>query len=181
MYLKFLINIVTLGLLIGVIYNSVYKRRDFYLTFFSFNSVIFFLAYFLNQVDLGLGAAFGLFAVFSMLRYRTESITSKDMTYLFLVIAIGLISAVCVQDLIVLLSVNATILALVFLFESNLIQKKESTMLIQYDNFELIRPENKPALMLDICSRTGFKVHRTEIITINFVANVIAIRIFYTE
>src|SRR4051812_3086875 len=91
---RFLIDIVSVFILLRLVYYRVYKRSDLFFTFFIFNIVIFLICFLLNKVNISMGAAFGLFAVFSMLRYRTEDISIKDMSYLFLVIAIGLIAAV---------------------------------------------------------------------------------------
>ena len=91
---RFLIDIISVFILVRFVYYKVYKRSDLFFTFFIFNIVIFLICFLLNKVELSMGAAFGLFAVFSMLRYRTEDISIKDMSYLFLVIAIGLIAAV---------------------------------------------------------------------------------------
>src|SRR4051812_24200076 len=86
---RLLIDILTVLLLVRYIYFPLYKSKELFFTFFIFNLVIFLISFLLNKVDLSMGAAFGLFAVFSMLRYRTENISIKDMTYLFLSIAIG--------------------------------------------------------------------------------------------
>ncbi len=88
------IDLVSVFILIRFIYYPIYKNREFFFTFFIFNLIIFLITFLLNKVEMSMGAAFGLFAVFSMLRYRTEGISMKDMTYLFLVIAMGLITAV---------------------------------------------------------------------------------------
>ena len=86
---RYVLNLMLAVFLIRGLYYTNYKRIDLFLTFFSFNNIIFFVSYMLNKVELSTGAAFGLFAVFSILRYRTEGISAKDMTYLFLNIAIG--------------------------------------------------------------------------------------------
>ena len=91
---RFLIDIFFMLILMRFVYYKFYKRSDLFFTFFIFNIVIFLISFLLNKVELSMGAAFGLFAVFSMLRYRTEDISIKDMSYLFLVIAIGLVAAV---------------------------------------------------------------------------------------
>src|SRR3954465_155033 len=91
---RLIIDLASVFILIRFIYFPIYKHRDLFFTFFIFNLIIFLISFLLNKVDLSMGAAFGLFAVFSMLRYRTEDISIKDMTYLFLCIAIGLTSAV---------------------------------------------------------------------------------------
>src|SRR5438105_3648147 len=91
---RLLIDLATIFILVRLIYYPLYRQKEFFFMFVIFNLIIFLISFLLNKVDLSMGAAFGLFAVFSMLRYRTESISIKDMTYLFLVIAIGLVSAV---------------------------------------------------------------------------------------
>ena len=91
---RFVIDLLSVFLLIRLIYYRIYKNSEYFFTYFIFNIVIFLISFLLNKVELSMGAAFGLFAVFSMLRYRTEDISIKDMTYLFLVIAMGLIAAV---------------------------------------------------------------------------------------
>ena len=88
------IDFISVLILVRVVYFRVYKRNELFFTFFIFNLVIFLICFLLNKVDLSMGAAFGLFAVFSMLRYGTEDVSIKDMSYLFLVIAMGLINAV---------------------------------------------------------------------------------------
>src|SRR6476469_6944564 len=91
---RLLIDLATIFVLVRLIYFPLYKQSEFFFMFVIFNLIIFMISFLLNKVDLSMGAAFGLFAVFSMLRYRTESISIKDMTYLFLCIAIGLLTAV---------------------------------------------------------------------------------------
>src|ERR1043165_2072258 len=91
---RLLIDLLSITVLVRFIYFRIYRKKDYLFTFYLFNIIIYIITYLLNKVDLSMGAAFGLFAVFSMLRYRTEGITIKDMTYLFLVIAIGLINAI---------------------------------------------------------------------------------------
>jgi hypothetical protein len=91
---KLIIDLVALTVLVRYVYLKHHHRTDLMLTFYSFNVIVFFISYLLNRVELSTGAAFGLFAIFSMLRYRTEGISAKDMTYLFLCIALGLVMAV---------------------------------------------------------------------------------------
>ena len=93
-FLRLLIDILAMTVLVRLIYFRIYRKKDYLFTFYLFNIIIYIITYLLNKVDLSMGAAFGLFAVFSMLRYRTEGISTKEMTYLFIVIAMGLICAV---------------------------------------------------------------------------------------
>src|ERR1700741_5259893 len=92
--LRLLIDLASVFVLVRFIYFPIYKHRELFFTYFIFNLIIFLICFLLNKVELSMGAAFGLFAVFSMLRYKTEDIAIKDMTYLFLTIALGLVSAV---------------------------------------------------------------------------------------
>ena len=92
-FLRLLVDVISVTVLIRFVYFRMYRKKDFFFTFFMFNITIFIITYLMNKVEMSFGAAFGLFAVFSLLRYRTENISEKDMTYLFIVIAIGLITA----------------------------------------------------------------------------------------
>ncbi|MBA3680794.1 MAG: DUF4956 domain-containing protein [Bacteroidetes bacterium] len=185
---RFLIDIVSVFILIRLVYYRVYKRSDLFFTFFIFNVVIFLICFLLNKVELSMGAAFGLFAVFSMLRYRTEDISIKDMSYLFLVIAIGLIAAVTkIKDTsdgyeyLFLGLINLVIIGVAFIFETNLFFKKEAVQLINYENIELIRKERHAELIADIKLRTGLNVHRISIGKIDFLKDAAQIKIYYYE
>jgi hypothetical protein len=135
-----------------------------------------------------MGAAFGLFAVFSMLRYRTENISIKDMTYLFLTIAIGLVCAVTKIkgapdsfEYVFLLAINAVILMITYILESRIFSKKEMIKTIVYENIELIQSNRQDELLADIRSRTGINVHRVSIQKINFLKDSAEIRIYYYD
>src|SRR5438876_9515255 len=130
MGMRLLIDLAAIILLVRVIYFPIYRQREYFFMFVIFNLIIFLISFLLNKVDLSMGAAFGLFAVFSMLRYRTEDISIKDMTYLFLCIAIGLVSAVTkikdapdTLEYIFLAGINVVILVITYLLESKLLMK----------------------------------------------------------
>lgn len=175
------IDIISVFVLIRFIYFPIYKNREFFFTFFIFNLIIFLITFLMNKVEMSMGAAFGLFAVFSMLRYRTEGISMKDMTYLFLVIAIGLISAVSKGNWDELSLLNFIIIAFTYLLESKLLLKKEAHKIIQYDNIEMIKPELQNELIADLESRTGLKINRISISKIDFLKDTALIRISYYE
>ncbi len=186
--LRFVIDIASVFVLIRLVYFRVYKHTELFFTFFIFNIVIFLICFLLNKVDLSMGAAFGLFAVFSMLRYRTEDISIKDMSYLFLVIAIGLIAAVTkikntsdAYEYLFLILVNVIIIAIAFIFDSGIFFKKEATKIISYENIELVRAEKHVELMEDIKARTGINVHRISIGKIDFLKDSTQIKIYYYE
>jgi hypothetical protein len=188
MGVRLLIDLATMFILIRLIYYPLYKQSEFFFMFVIFNIIIFFISFLLNKVELSMGAAFGLFAVFSMLRYRTESISIKDMTYLFLCIAIGLVTAVTKikdtpdsQEYLFLGGLNAAILLITYVLESNNIIKKETTKLIMYENIELIQSHRREELLADLKSRTGLNVHRISIQRINFLKDSALIKVYYYE
>jgi hypothetical protein len=188
LFFRLSIDFFSVFILVRFVYFPANKKREFFFTFFVFNIVIFLLSFLLNKVDLSLGAAFGLFAVFSMLRYRTENISIKDMTYLFLVIAIGLINAITKikgaddsYEYVFLGVINVFVLALAFLLESKLFFKKEGVKLIVYEKIELVKAENQEHLIEDIKARTGLNVYRISILKIDFVNDSAQIKIYFTE
>ncbi len=185
---RLLIDLTAVFVLIRFVYYPVYKNRELIFTYFIFNIIIFLISFLLNKVDLSMGAAFGLFAVFSMLRYKTEEIAIKDMTYLFLSIAIGLVSAVTkVKDTpdhieyIFLIAINAVILGITYLLESNVFMRKESVKTILYENIEMIRDGRQAELLADLKLRTGFNVHRYTVRKIDFLKDAAQIKIYYYE
>ena len=188
LFFRLLIDLVSIFILVRFIYYKANKKSDLNFTFYMFNIVIFFICFLLNKVELSLGAAFGLFAVFGMLRYRTEDISIKDMTYLFLVIAIGLITSVTkiknTNDSIEYLfmaAINVIILAIAFVLESNLFTKKEQVKLIVYEKINLINQKNQTELITDLKQRTGLDVHRLIISKIDFMNDSALIKIYYYE
>jgi hypothetical protein len=180
-FTRLLIDFVSVFILIRFIYYPIYKNREFFFTFFIFNLIIFLITFLLNKVEMSMGAAFGLFAVFSMLRYRTEGISMKDMTYLFLVIAMGLITAVSKGNWDELSLLNLIIIVFTYLLESNVLLKKEASKTIQYENIEMIKPEFKEQLIADLESRTGIKINRISINKVDFLKDTAVIRIYYYE
>lgn len=180
-FVRLLVDVLTTTILIRLIYYRIYRRTDLFLTFFGFNCVIFLITYLLNKVQMSMGAAFGLFAIFSMLRYRTEGLSAKDMTYLFIVISVGLISAIIKGSWDELGLVNGMILLVVWLLEGNLLIKRELTKTIQYDRIELITPERHEELLEDLRVRTGLAVHRVEVQEMDFLKDSALIMIFYYQ
>jgi uncharacterized membrane protein YhaH (DUF805 family) len=185
---RLLIDISSVIILIRFIYYPIYKHRDLFFTFFIFNLIIFLISFLLNKVELSMGAAFGLFAVFSMLRYRTEDISIKDMTYLFLVIALGLVSAVIkvknaddIFENMFLIFINGIVLLITYLLESSILMRKETMKQLTYENIELIKPERREDLIADLKTRTGINIHRLSIHKIDFLKDSAVIKIYYYE
>jgi hypothetical protein len=179
MAVRLAIDLVCVFVLIRVIYYRAYQRADLFLTFFAFNLVIFLIAYVLNSVEMTLGAAFGLFAVFSMLRYRTEGISTIDMTYLFLGIALGLIMAVSDAGPLQLMAVGAVVLGLTQLLEGGWLVRRELRQQVHYDRIELVDARARAELLADLRQRTGLNVHRFEVQEIDLLRDAARLYVYY--
>lgn len=180
-FIRLLIDIISMLVLVRLIYFRIYKKKDYLFTFFLFNIIIFIITYLLNKVDMSMGAAFGLFAVFSMLRYRTEGITTKDMTYLFIVIAIGLICAVSKATYFELGVINLILIGFTYALDGNWLVRNEMIKTVQYENIDLIRPENYQLLLEDLRKRTGLNIHRASINKIDFLKDIAVVKVYYYE
>jgi hypothetical protein len=174
------IDLLTVLLIIALIYYPNYRKRDYIFSFIIFNIVIFLLTFVLKYAKISVGAAFGMFAVFSILRYRTIGISMKDLTYLFVFIAMGVISAIQLEyyELGIL---HATIFISIYFLDGKLFFKQELSKSLQYENIELIKPENYKLLIEDLRKRTGLDIHRISISKINFLRDTASIRIYYYE
>lgn len=171
-------NILTMLIIFGLIYFPNYRNKEFMFTFFLFNIIIFIITFVLNKTNISMGAAFGLFAVFSMLRYRTEGISMKEMTYLLISIALGLINAIGL-NLLPIVVFNSIFVAFIFVLDHPIVFKQEVSKTVIYENIDLIRPENHELLMADLRKRTGFNIHRFSIMSFDFIKDATSITIYY--
>jgi len=174
------VDLITILILIGFLYYRNYNKKDLVFTFIIFNIVIFLLTFVFNHVKISMGAAFGMFAIFSMLRYRTEGISAKDMTYLFIVIATGLINAIQLNYT-VLAFFNISIIVVTFILDGNIFFKRQNTKLIIYEKIELIKPELKDKMIEDLKNRTGLNVTDVTINKIDFLRDIAFIEIVYSN
>ena len=180
-FIRLLIDVVAIAILIRFVYYPIYKKKDFFFTFFLFNIVIFILTYLMNKVEMTIGAAFGLFAVFSLLRYRTENISEKDMTYLFIVIALGLMTSTIKGTHFETITINVIVIAFAYVLDGNLLIKNEHTQVIRYENIENIKPDNYEMLLTDLRTRTGLNIHQASIQEIDFLRDSAMVRVYYYE
>lgn len=178
---RLLINFVSLFVLIRLCYFRKSLNRDFLFSYFLFGVGVFIISYMLRAVDISLGFAFGLFAIFSMLRYRTESISIKEMTYLFLVISVALLCAVGPVTAIELLILNAIICGCTVLIESRLVAPVLEEKLISYEKIENIKPANKHLLIEDLRERTGLDIHHVSVLDIDFLRDTAMIKAYYSS
>lgn len=180
---KFTLDVVVLFVLIRLIYYPIHRKKDHLFTYFLFNILIFFLCVLLNNVKLSTGFAFGLFAVFSVLRYRTEQISIKDMTYLFAVIALAVINALVSKkiSLAELLFTDGMILLVTYALEHLWLTRHEAVRFVNYEKIDLIRPEQRDALHADLKERLGISVSRIEVGKIDLLRDTVQLRVFYFE
>ena len=185
--IRFSFNLFIAFVIIKLIYHRDHKGNDFVFTYFMFNTVIFFFAYILGNLDINMAFGFGLFAVFAILRYRTDPIPIKEMTYLFIVITIGVINALSANQVVFteMLFANLSIVLLTFLLErhwvNNLPDNGLSIKTIVYNDMEMIKPENHQALINDIAQKTGLSVVSIKVGRINFIENYANIKLYYKE
>jgi len=166
----------------GIIHFLYYKkshRSDFYFTFLLMTVAIFFLVYFMMGMDRGkatMGVGLGLFGIFSIMRYRTDAMPVREMTYLFLIVCLSVVHAMA-EDFVELCVVDLlTILAIVV---CELHFKVHSTKLIQYDRIELIKPEKREELIADLEARTGLSIMKVEVGGIDFLKDSVVLRVTY--
>ena len=180
---KFGVNTLVLFVLIRLIYYPIHRKKDYLFTYFLFNILIFFLCVLLNSVKLSIGFAFGLFAIFGVLRYRTEQISIKDMTYLFAVISIAVINALASKKVSVaeLVFTDGMILLMTYALEHLWLTRHEAMKFLIYERIDLIKPENRVALYDDLHARLGVKVSRVEIGRIDLLKDTAQLRVFYFE
>ena len=186
----FAVNILFSWIIIHFLYYRKSHRRDFYFTFLLISIAIFFLMFFMTYMldnmkgKTSIGIGIGLFGIFSIMRYRTDTMPVREMTYLFSIICLAVVNALAAGGLefqpIVLLP-NMAVLLAIMLCELLLLNKKEATKLIQYDRIALITPDKHDELIADLEERTGLKIKHAEVGAIDFLRDMAIVRITYVD
>ena len=180
--LRFTLNTLVILVLVKWLYYSVTKRKDYLFTYILISCVIFLLCFLLESVKLQIGFALGLFAIFGIIRYRTNAIPIKEMTYLFLVIGVSVINALTdsMASLADLLFTNIIIILVTYGLEKIWLLKHESSKTIIYEKIDLIKPDKYEELLNDLRERTGIKqINRVETGKIDFLKDTCTLTIFY--
>lgn len=180
--LRFFLNFTVILILVRWLYYSATKRKDYLFTYILISSVVFLLCFLLESVKLQIGFALGMFAIFGIIRYRTDALPIKEMTYLFLIIGVSVINALTNTEtsLVDLLFTNFVIVFITYGLEKIWLIKHESTKLIIYEKINLIKEENYEELLKDLQERTGIKkINRVEVGKINFLRDICELTIFY--
>ena len=177
---RYALNLLFTFLVIRFIYYPKYRNKDFVFTFFLFNSILFVLCFLLAEADLKFGFAFGLFAMFSMFRYRTVTVPIGEMGYFFLVVTLGIVNSIAsLSNYELLVLANVILVFLTFVLGRWLNFTHENHQMIHYDNLELIKPDQRQALLQDLSQRTGLQIHNMQVIKIDFQRAVAQIKVFY--
>ena len=180
---KFGINFIFLIIIVRLIYYRMKDDKDYVFTFIMFNILTFFICFLLRKVPMQMGFALGLFAVFGILRYRTEAIPIRQMTYLFIVIGISMINALSNKSISIfeLIFTNSFITLITYLIDRVWFQSIEESKNILYEKIDLIKPENQEDLVQDLKERTGLPIHAVKIVKIDFLRDTASITIFYNK
>ena len=176
---KFLICIVVNWIIIFQLYFRKSHRRDFSFTFMLMSIAIYFLVFFMMGMERGkatMGVGLGLFGIFSIMRYRTDAMPVREMTYLFLIICLSVVHAMA-SEYIELFVIDAIVLASVMGFEMTM--KIQPTKIIQYDRVELVKPDKREELKADLEMRTGLKILKIDVGGIDFLKDSVVIRVTY--
>jgi hypothetical protein len=181
--LRFVLNMIMVILIVRVLYYPVTRRKDYLFSFILISVLIFLLCYLLESVKLQLGFAFGLFAIFGILRYRTFAIPIKEMTYLFILIGISVINALANKKIswAELIFTNLALAFLVYGLEKLWLLKHESSKQVVYEKIDMIQPDKREDLIKDLELRTGLKINRIDIGKIDFLRDTARIIIYYYE
>lgn len=180
---RFTINMIVALAVICVYHHRHSKNRPYVFTFLLMNVMVFFICFSLKKLDLGLGMALGLFAIFAIIRYRTDAIRVKEMTYLFIVIGVAVINALSNKktSYIELAFTNSVIILATYYLERILMTSKPDRQDIVYDNIDLLRPDQRDGLLKDIQQRTGLTAERIKISKIDLQKGTANLVVYYAD
>lgn len=179
--LRTLLNLVFITALVRGVYYRFSPNREFAFTYFLFNILIFFICFLMSGVNINIGFGFGLFAIFGILRYRTASLSIKEMTYLLAVIVLAVLNSVSSQDISLVEQIVMSTFVVIFVYAMERIwyQVREGMREVNYEKIELIKPDQRQALIADLESRLGVKIRRFEINEIDFLNDSARITVYY--
>ena len=189
--IRFFLNLAVCWVIVGLFYYRKSRRRDYFFTFMVFSTAMLMLLYIMGNVEVGVGLTLGLFAIFGVIRYRTETVPIREMTYLFVnglaplyhvVGATGPAPHYALNGgaLLVTLLSNLLVVALIWVLENEKLLRHTSTKLVLYDRIDLIVPEKRAELIADLEKRVGVKVDNLEVGHVDFLRDAAYIKVFYT-
>jgi hypothetical protein len=179
--IRLCVNVVFITILIRFLYYAKTKRKDYLFTYYLIGTITFFLCFGLKKLDIDTGMGLGLFAIFGIIRYRTDAIEIKEMTYLFLIIGLSVVNALASNQLSIaeMALINVFMVVLTYVLEFLWLMKHETRKTINYERIDLITPDKASEMKTDIEGRTGLSINRFEIGKIDFLNDTAQVRIFY--
>jgi hypothetical protein len=179
--LRLAVNITVLTLLIRYLYYPKTKRKDYLFTYYLIGTITFFLCFGLKKLDIDTGMGLGLFAIFGIIRYRTDAIEIKEMTYLFLIIGISVVNSLASNQISIMemVIINISVILLTYGLENLWLVKHETRKTVTYERIDLIVPDRYEEMKTDLESRTGININRIEIGKIDFLNDTAQVRIYY--
>jgi len=177
---RFVLNFIVVATIIHFFYYPKSRRRDYYITFSLISISVFLLIMLMGSVNMKVGFALGIFAIFGIIRYRTETVPIREMTYLFVIIAISVINAMAVQlSPTEMFLANLLIILFVWLIESERWVKHVACKLVLYDKIQLITPDKREELIADLQQRIGIVISKVEIGHVDFLRDAVFIKVYY--
>ncbi|MDR2056956.1 MAG: DUF4956 domain-containing protein [Dysgonamonadaceae bacterium] len=178
--LRFSFNLLVCWLIIQFFYYKKSRRKDYYFTFMLFSVTIFLLLFLLQSIPMQIGFALGLFAIFGMIRYRTETVQIREMTYLFVVIGISVVNGLSMEiPYLSVVAANLLFLLVIWILESNKFLRHTSNKIILYEKINLIKPDRYDELVADLEERTGLDITKVEVGHIDFLRDVAFLKVYY--
>jgi hypothetical protein len=177
------VNLVSMTILIRLLYYPKTKRKDYLFTYYLIGTITFLICFGLKKLDIDTGMGLGLFAIFGILRYRTDAIEIKEMTYLFMIIGISVINSLASNKISIaeMALMNFTLIGITFGLEYLWLLKHETRKTIIYERIDLIKPEHHEAMKADLELRTGLKINRFNVGKIDFLRDIAQVMIFYYD
>lgn len=181
--ISFIFNLAITLVLVRYIYYPVTRNKNYVFTFIAFSTLIYFVLSFMNSVEIGVGVGFGLFAIFSILRYRTDPIPIREMTYLFIIAALPVMNSAASGGDVwpQLIIANGAIILILYILEKGWGFKFESNRQITYEKVELVRPDREAELIADLENRTGLKINRISIGKLDYLHDTALLKVYYNE
>lgn len=178
--MRFGFNLIISWIIVHFFYYKKSGRRDYFLTFMLFSSSMFLLIFLMENVKLQIGLTLGLFAIFGVIRYRTETVPIREMTYLFIIITVSVINGLALNiSYAELVLANLLITGLIWICEYAKTTRNASVKVILYDKIDLIKPEKRQELKKDLESRLGFEIQKLEIGHVDFIKDAAYIKVYY--
>lgn len=180
---RFVFNIIVLTIVVRFIYYTKTNRKDYLFTYYMASVISFVLCFALKKLDIDTGMGLGLFAIFGIIRYRTNPVRPKEMTYLFITIGLSVINALSGAQVSYaeLLFINLVVVVTVYLLEFIWFQETDASKVITYEKIENIKPENYDLLKTDLEERLGLKIVKVQVGKVDFLKDTAQVKVYFKQ